>query len=68
MVAGHVSFGPGNDGAVLSLHDGLRQGIRQTGGDIDDLFNSGCSDLLVCLFGRGPDTAGMVLIKAVMDI
>jgi hypothetical protein len=48
---------------VLPLHGGLRQDIRQTGGDIDDLSDSGCSGLLVCLFGRGLDTAGMVLKK-----
>ena len=56
-------LGLGDDGTVLPLHGGLRQNIRQTGGDIDDLSDSGCSGLLVCLSGRGPDTTGMVLRK-----
>ena len=59
LVAGNVSFGPFRDGRMLPVHGSMRENLN--GGDEDDLSDSGCSGIFICIPGCCACTAGMVL-------
>jgi hypothetical protein len=63
LSAGDVSVGRCIDGTILAVHESLQENIEDEIDTNDDLPDSRCSGLFVCLAGGGPDPTGMVLIQ-----
>ena len=59
LVARYVFAGSCSNGSMLPIHGSMRENLN--GGDEDDLSDSGCSGIFICIPGCCACTAGMVL-------